>query len=136
MRFPVNRHRVWQLVFDAVLIVAAWRLTFFLRFDKTTPVFYRHLLDWQLVALVVALKLSVFVLSGFYNRWWRYVSTRDMWGAARGVTVACLLSSLVVYVAGLVPHVTPPRSVLIMDWLLLLAFVAGARMLARTLLER
>ena len=29
-------------------------------------------------------------LFGFYNRWWRYVSTRDMWGAARGVTVACL----------------------------------------------
>ena len=39
MRFPVNRHRVWQLVFDAALIVGAWRLTFFLRFDKTTPVF-------------------------------------------------------------------------------------------------
>ncbi len=29
-----------------------------------------------------------------------------------------------------------PRSVAIMDWLLLLAFVAGARMLARTLMER
>ena len=29
-----------------------------------------------------------------------------------------------------------PRSVAIMDWLLLLAFVAGARMLARTLIER
>jgi hypothetical protein len=63
MRFPVNRHRVWQLVFDAVLIVAAWRLTFFLRFDKTTPVFYRHLIDWQVVALVVAIKLVVFVAS-------------------------------------------------------------------------
>ena len=31
---------------------------------------------------------ATFVLFGFYNRWWRYVSTRDMWGAARGVTVA------------------------------------------------
>ena len=27
-------------------------------------------------------------LFGFYNRWWRYVSTRDMWGAARGVLAA------------------------------------------------
>ena len=97
MRFPVNRHRVWQLVFDAVLIVVAWRLTFFLRFDKTTPVFYRHLLDWQVVALVVAIKLSVFVLAGFYNRWWRYVSTRDMWGAARGVTIASAATYLVLY---------------------------------------
>ena len=35
--FPINRHRIWQLAFDAVLIVAAWRLTFFLTFDKATP---------------------------------------------------------------------------------------------------
>jgi hypothetical protein len=39
IRLPVNRHRVWQLVFDAVLIVAAWRLTFFLRFDQSVPVY-------------------------------------------------------------------------------------------------
>src|ERR671935_2683854 len=134
--FPVNRHRVWQLVFDAALIVAAWRLTFFLRFDKTTPVFYRHLLDWQVIALVVGLKLATFVLFGFYNRWWRYVSTRDMWGAARGVTAACLVSSVVVYFVNPVHQVRLPRSVAIMDWLLLLAFVAGARLLARTLMER
>jgi FlaA1/EpsC-like NDP-sugar epimerase len=136
MRFPVNRHRVWQLVFDAALIVAAWRLTFFLRFDKTTPVFYRHLLDWQVVALVVALKLGTFVLSGFYNRWWRYVSTRDMWSAARGVTVASALTYLILY--AFPPEHTSrlPRGVAALDFLLLLAFVAGTRLLARTLIER
>ncbi|HZU20729.1 MAG TPA: nucleoside-diphosphate sugar epimerase/dehydratase [Gaiellaceae bacterium] len=136
MRFPVNRHRVWQLVFDAVLIVGAWRLTFFLRFDKTTPVFYRHLLDWQLVALVVAIKLSIFVLSGFYNRWWRYVSTRDMWAAARGVTIASALTYLALY--AFPPNHTSrlPHSIAAFDYLLLLAFVAGSRLLARTLIER
>src|ERR1700741_2990427 len=97
MRFPVNRHRDWQLVFDAVLIVVSWRLRVFLRFDKTTPVFYRHLLDWHGVKLVVGIKLSIFVRSGFYNRWWRYVSTRDMWGAARGVTAAALIADLILY---------------------------------------
>ncbi len=54
MRFPVNRHRVWQLVFDAVLIVAAWRLDVLpaLRPDDRRSI-YPHLLDWQVVALVV-----------------------------------------------------------------------------------
>ena len=94
---PVNRHRVWQLAADAVLIAAAWWLAFFLRFDTTVPSYYRHLLSWRVIALVVAIKLTVFVLFGFYNRWWRYVSTRDMWGAARGVTVASLLAYLVLY---------------------------------------
>src|SRR3954453_23279989 len=136
MRFPVNRHRVWQLVFDAVLIVAAWRLTFFLRFDKTTPIFYRHLLDWQVVALVVAIKLCVFVAFGFYNRWWRYVSTRDMWGAFRGVIVASALTYPVLY--AFPPNHTArlPHSIAAFDFLLLLAFVAGSRLLARTLIER
>ncbi|HVU75939.1 MAG TPA: nucleoside-diphosphate sugar epimerase/dehydratase [Gaiellaceae bacterium] len=136
MRFPVNRHRVWQIVFDAVLIVAAWRLTFFLRFDKATPVFYRHLLDWEVVSLVVALKLATFVLFGFYNRWWRYVSTRDMWGAFRGVTVASALTYLVLY--AFPPEHTSrlPRGIAALDYLLLLAFVAGTRLLARTLIER
>ncbi|MGN6798548.1 MAG: polysaccharide biosynthesis protein [Gaiellaceae bacterium] len=136
MKFPVNRHRVWQLVFDAVLIVIAWRLTFFLRFDKTTPVFYRHLLDWQVVTLVVAIKLAIFVLSGFYNRWWRYVSTRDMWGAARGVIIASAVTYLVLY--AFPPNHTSrlPHSIAAFDFLLLLAFVAGTRLLARTLIER
>src|ERR671935_12149 len=134
--FPVNRHRVWQLVFDAALIVAAWRLTFFLRFDKTTPVFYRHLLDWQVVALVVVLKLGTFVFSGFYNRWWRYVSTRDMWGAARGVTVASALTYLILYAFPPEHTARLPRGIAALDYLLLLAFVAGTRLLARSLIER
>jgi FlaA1/EpsC-like NDP-sugar epimerase len=133
--FPINRHRIWQLAVDACLIVAAWYLAFRLRFDPDVPPYY-HTLWVRALPIVLGVQLITFVLFGFYNRWWRYVSTRDMWGAARGVSVACLVSSLVVYFADPVEQVRLPRSVAIMDWLLLLAFVAGARMLARTLLER
>ena len=79
---------------------------------------------------------ATFVLFGFYNRWWRYVSTRDMWGAARGVTVASLLTDLVLY--AFPPEHTSrlPRAIAALDFLLLLAFVAGSRLLARTLIER
>jgi FlaA1/EpsC-like NDP-sugar epimerase len=136
MRLPVNRHRVWQLVFDAFLIAAAWRLTFFLRFDQTIPPFYRHLLDWQVVAMVVAIKLAIFVLFGFYDRWWRYVSTRDMWGAFRGVTVASVVTYLALYAFQPAHTSRLPRGVAALDYLLLLAFVAGTRLLARSLIER
>ena len=50
---PVTRHRLWQLLGDAVLIVLAWRLTFFLLFDQDVPRFYRHFLSWRVVAVVV-----------------------------------------------------------------------------------
>ena len=99
MRSPINRHRIWQIAADGVLIAVAWLLAFQLRFDsfEQIPPFYEKLVNWRTVLLVVAIKLAVFTAFGFYNRWWRYVSTRDMWGAARGVTVACLAASLVVY---------------------------------------
>ena len=86
MRLPMNRHRIWQIAADGVLIAVAWLLAFQLRFDsfEKIPPFYEKLVNWQTVLLVVAIKLAVFTAFGFYNRWWRYVSTRDMWGAARG----------------------------------------------------
>jgi FlaA1/EpsC-like NDP-sugar epimerase len=133
---PVNRHRIWQLVADALLIALAWRLTFFLRFDQTIPPYYRHLLSWRAFLAVIAIQLSVFVLFGFYNRWWRYVSTRDMWGAARGVVVACLLTALVLYAFPPSDTSRLPRLIAVLDLLLLLAFVCGSRLLARTLIER
>ena len=138
MRSPVNRHRIWQMAADGVLIAVAWLLAFQLRFDSfdKIPPFYEKLVNWQTVLLVVAIKLAVFTAFGFYNRWWRYVSTRDMWGAARGVTVACLAASLIVYFFPPADTARLPRGVAILDWLLLLALVAGSRLLARTIFER
>jgi FlaA1/EpsC-like NDP-sugar epimerase len=136
VNFPIPRHRLTNLLADAVLIALAWRLAFWLRFDQTVPIFYRHLLSWQTFALVIGIKLAVFALFGFYNRWWRYVSTRDMWGAARGVIVASLLVDLALYAFPPAHTSRLPRGVALIDMLLLLAFVAGSRLLARTLIER
>src|ERR687884_27879 len=132
---PINRHRVWQVVADGALVAAAWWLAFELRFDQGVPVYY-HTLFTRTILIVVGIKLLVFILSGFYDRWWRYVSTRDMWGAARGVTVASLVADVTVYFASPVADIRLPRSIAVLDWLLLMALVAGSRLLARTVFER
>ncbi|MFY9580309.1 MAG: nucleoside-diphosphate sugar epimerase/dehydratase [Gaiellaceae bacterium] len=132
---PVNRHRIWNVLADAALIALAWWLAFWLRFDHGVPAPY-HRLMVDTLAIAVVVKLSLFVVFGFYNRWWRYVSTRDMWGAARGVTAACIVADLVVLLAHPVKGFQLPRSVAVLDWLLLLAFVAGTRLFARSLIER
>ena len=112
---PVNRHRIWQLLADASLIALAWWLAFWLRFDHGIPGPY-HRLFVDTIAVAVAIKLGVFIVFGFYNRWWRYVSTSDMWGAARGVTVACVLADLVIYFAHPVKGFPLPRSIAVLDW--------------------
>jgi FlaA1/EpsC-like NDP-sugar epimerase len=126
---------LWQIAADAGIIALAWVLSWQLRFDQGRPVYYNHYLDWQIILVVVGIQLTVFGLSGFYNRWWRYVSTRDMWGALRGVSFASLATFLVFTLFEFHPA-RVPKGVWFIDLLLCLALVAGSRLLARTLIER
>jgi FlaA1/EpsC-like NDP-sugar epimerase len=137
VRSPLNRHRLWQVGVDAFLVAAAWAIAWYVRFDGDVPRRYERYLDWEVVALVVALTIPVFVAFGFYNRWWRYVSTRDMWGAARGVSVAVITVFIVFSLLGRDIHTLKvPRGIWIVELLVLMAFVMGSRLLARTLIER
>jgi FlaA1/EpsC-like NDP-sugar epimerase len=131
----LNRHRLWQVLVDGGIVALSWWLAFELRFDHGLPVYYSALLRRTILA-VVAIKLVVFVAFGFYNRWWRYVSIRDMWAAARGVFVASIVADLVVYLASPVHNVRLPRSIAVTDLLLTLLLVAGSRLVARTAIER
>ena len=135
MRSPFNRHALWQLAADAGIIAVSWELAWMLRFDQGRPVYYDRYLDWQIILIVVGIQLTVFALAGFYNRWWRYVSTRDMWSALRGVALASLATFLVFTLFEFHPA-RVPKGVWFIDLLLCLALVAGSRLLARTLIER
>jgi FlaA1/EpsC-like NDP-sugar epimerase len=130
-----GRHRLLQLVTDAGLVALAWFLAFELRFDHGLPVYYDTLLR-RTILLVVAIKVTVFLLFGFHRRWWRYVSVHDMWSAARGVVVASLVAYVTVYLVSPVHNVRLPRSIAVMDLLITLALVAGVRLLVRTVMER
>jgi FlaA1/EpsC-like NDP-sugar epimerase len=130
-----GRYRVLQLLVDAGIVALSWFLAFQLRFDQGLPPYYDTLLR-RTILLVVAIKVVVFLLFGFHRRWWRYVSVHDMWSAARGVVVASLVAYVTVYLVAPVHNVRLPRSIAVMDLLLTLALVAGARLLARTVIER
>ena len=134
MRFPVNRHRLWQVAVDAALIALAWIAAWYVRFDAR-PRYYDRYLEWDVVLGVVVITLPVFVAFGFYNRWWRYVSTQDMWGVLRGVATAVVAVFLVFALLDF-HRASVPRGIWIIDLLLLLAFVMGVRLLARTIIER
>jgi FlaA1/EpsC-like NDP-sugar epimerase len=135
MQNLLSRHRLWQVLVDAAIVALSWWLAFSLRFDNKWPIFYVTLFR-RTILIVIAIKLVVFIAFGFYNRWWRYVSVRDMWATARGVVVACLVADVTVYLVSPVHGVRLPRSIAAVDLLLTLAFIAGSRLLARTMIER
>ncbi len=137
MRHLLSPHRLWQLLVDAAIVAFSWWLAFELRFDNGLSAHpgYQHLFDRTLL-LVVGIKLIVFIAFGFYNRWWRYVSIRDMWATARGVVVACIVADLTVYLAAPVHGFRLPRSIAATDLILTLGLIMGSRLLARTVMER
>jgi FlaA1/EpsC-like NDP-sugar epimerase len=135
MRQLLSPHRLWQLLVDGGIVAFSWWVAFQLRFDHGLPPKYSLLFN-RTILLVVGIKLIVFIAFGFYNRWWRYVSIRDMWATARGVVVACVLADLTVYLAAPVHGFRLPRSIAATDLLLTLALIMGSRLLARTAMER
>jgi len=132
----VSRSRLWRVAADAVLVTLAWYLAFQVRFDKGVPARYDEFLGSDVFVAVVGIQLIVFVLFGLYHHWWRYVSIRDMWRAVLAVTVASAVAVGFIYLWDPVPGWNLPRGIIAIDWMFTLGFVVGARVLARTLVER
>jgi FlaA1/EpsC-like NDP-sugar epimerase len=122
---------------DAVLVALAFYLAFRLRFldsPEGIPERYMELLRASIVFVVLG-KLIIFAISGLYQKWWRYVTLPDYALVLRAVAVSTGL--LVVGFTVAQPfHDDIPRSVVVMDFLLTLVLVGGARLLARMMIER
>src|ERR1700759_3200328 len=137
LNHPVYRNRVGQILADAVLIALAWFLAFQLRFlddPHGWPHRYETLFA-QTVGFVVAGKLIIFAGAGLYQKWWRYVSGRDFLFIARAVAISSALLVIVFAVARPFPP-RLPRSVEVIDFMLTLILIAGARLLVRLIIER
>jgi FlaA1/EpsC-like NDP-sugar epimerase len=137
LNHPVYRNRVGQILADAVLVALAYFLAFQLRFlDDPHGWPHRYeVLFAQSVGFVVAGKLIVFAAAGLYQKWWRYVSGRDFLLIARAVAISSALLVIAFAVVQPFEH-RLPRSVEVIDFMLTLILIAGARLLVRLIVER
>jgi FlaA1/EpsC-like NDP-sugar epimerase len=134
---PVYRHRVLQMAADAVLAALAFFLAFQLRFLDTPngiPERYATML-WTSIAFVAVGKVLIFDVFGLHQKWWRYYGLSDLWLILRAVAVASGVL-LVVYTVAQPFDDSVPRSVVVIDFMLTLLFVGGARMAGRFIAER
>jgi FlaA1/EpsC-like NDP-sugar epimerase len=143
--FPLRRHSLPQVVIDGALVALAYWLAYRLRFDGETgvPTRYDDLFNATIAPVIIG-SLLVFIAFGLYAKWWRYVTQRDYVKILQAVVAAAAL--LPAYVALAKPvtltstagdtTVTAPTGVIAFYFLLMLAFVAGARFIARSIYER
>ena len=137
LNHPVYRNRSLQVAADLLLVALAFFLAFRLRFLDDAggiPERYRTLL-WSSIAFVAVGKVVIFAAFGLYTKWWRYVSGGDFLNILRAVGVSSAI--LVVAFTVIQPFDDDlPRSVAVMDLLLTLMLVAGARLAVRLIVER
>jgi len=96
---------------------------------------YQYSLVWML-GIVLVVKPLIYYLFGIYRRLWRYASIRELVLILSAVTVASMVVSGVMiglFAAGMFYGF--PRSVLVIDWLLSMAFVGGLRFIFRIMAE-
>jgi FlaA1/EpsC-like NDP-sugar epimerase len=137
LNHPVYRNRVLQVVADALLVALAFYLAFRLRFlDDPHGLPHRYaVLFVQAAGFVVVGKVVVFAALGLYQKWWRYVSGRDFLPIVRAVAVASALLVVLFTVLQPFKH-SVPRSVVVMDFILTLLLITGARLAVRLIVER
>ena len=137
LNHPVYRNRVGQILADAALVALAYFLAFQLRFlDDPHGWPHRYeVLFAQSVGFVIAGKLIVFAIAGLYQKWWRYVSGRDFVFIFRAVAISSALLVIAFAIVNPFGH-RLPRSVEVIDFMLTLILIAGARLLVRLIIER
>lgn len=127
--------RNWMaLSHDAVAAIVAWYLAYWLRFNTEVP---PYIVPNMVSAMlwVVPLQTAIFFASGMYRGMWRYASVADL----QRITVAVGLSTLTIaMVLLMLPPQDPPvpRSVLLLDPILLILILGGSRLGYRVWKER
>lgn len=122
------KKRIVMMCADVVLVMLALTVAHSLRVNRLYLPFGDEIWLW-LIAPFVA--LPVFVLFGLYQTVIRYIGFSSLWRVFQAISLYALLWGVVTFMSGL--NLTP-RSVVIINWLVCLLFVAGARMVARWIL--
>src|SRR6516162_11427906 len=92
------------------------------------PLTITYILSFTLIAA------GVFLLTGLYRGIWRYASLPDLFNITRAVSLTVLVFLPVMFVLTRLDRF--PRSLLLIDWFVLIALLGGPRLAYRLLKDR
>jgi len=135
MKYLARSRNFWiVLSADLILLTASYILSYMIRFETlnlaSTP--YVPLIPPTLPLIILG-KLITFYLFGLYRGVWRYSGIYDLLNIIKGTALSSVLIGFIFFYGFRI--VGFPRSVLVIDWLLTLIFVAGLRLLIRLCLS-
>lgn len=127
----LNPRTLMAAAHDVVAAALAWCVAFLLRFNFELPDDYASMMGRHL-PWVVAVQAAVFWYFGLYRGIWRYASLSDL----KRIVLAVLVAAAAVTTAQFMLRIGVPRSVLVLDPILLALVMAGSRLTYRMRKER
>ena len=124
----ISRYTALAILHDLFVAALAWAVAYYLRFNFDLPHNFQSEM-WRLLLWVAPLQLVIFWFMGLYRGIWRYASVADLRRILLAVLLAAMLIPLVLWMFRV--HAVVPRSVLILDPVLLLLAMGGNRLLYR-----
>src|SRR6266436_2516965 len=131
--FPNSRRALLAFSHDVAMAALSLVASLYLRIGN-------DILDYEpkLTAIYVAgftlIAAGVFLLTGLYRGIWRFASLPDLFNITRAVSLTVLVFLPVMFV--LTRLETFPRSVLLIDWFVLIALLGGPRLAYRLFKDR
>lgn len=107
---------------DILIAFLAWYVSFLLRFNFSIPTEYIQVMLYSMPAVVI-LQGAIFWKFGLYRGVWRYASIPDL----KRIIASALLSLLIISTVSLIFELAVPRSVLVLDTILLVVMMGGSR---------
>jgi FlaA1/EpsC-like NDP-sugar epimerase len=124
----VSRYTVLAVSHDLFVAALAWAGAYYLRFNFDLPQNYQSEM-WRTLLWIAPLQSMIFWHMGLYRGIWRYASVADMRRIFMAVLLAAMLIPLGLWMFRI--NAVVPRSVLILDPILLLLVMGGDRLLYR-----
>ena len=124
----LNGRIIFAFIHDLVAACSAWVLSYLLRFNFNIPAEFipslTHVMFWA-----VPLQVILFIQFGLYKGVWRFASLPDLQRVLKAVLVAALIVVALLFMVKPVNFV--PRSVLILNPILLILIIGGSRFIYR-----
>lgn len=128
------RSRVTAFGHDLIMVPAAWLGAYWLRFNLgPIPVEFWYQ-AFQLLPVVWIAQGATFWYYGLYRGIWRYASIPDLIRIIKAVAIGCIIAGATIFALTRLEGV--PRSVFVLDSVLLVLLLGGPRLLYRWLKDR
>ena len=132
--FPIFKSKRRSLVFfiDVFLIIFSLLAAFLLRFEGEIP-HETYLLFKVYLPFTILIRVFIFVYFGLYESLWRYIGLSDLLAICKSVTAGSGLLALAHFLFGIQLY---PRSVFILDWLILIFSLSAVRVILKIFFQK